>query len=145
MTSYADTGFLVKLYLHEPESPEAGAIAANASKPILLSPLTVLELKNALHLNVFQKRINESTRHAAWSSFETDLASGLHAVMPIPGAEHYGRAAELADKYSATEGSRSLDMLHVAAALFLQADELLSFDSRQRKVAVGEGLKVRPA
>lgn len=64
--------------------------------------------------------------------------------MPIAGAEHYGRAGELSDKYSATEGSRRLDLLHVAATLFLRAGELLSFDACQRKAALGEGLKVRP-
>lgn len=144
MTNCADTGFLVKLYFHEPESLKASAIAARAGKPVLLSQLTVLELKNALHLNVFQKKINESTRHSAWSAFEADLANGLHAVIPISSAAHYEKAAGLADKYSATEGSRSLDLLHVAAALLLRADELLSDDARQRKVAIGEGLKVRP-
>ena len=144
MTSYADTGFLVKLYLHEPESRQASLIAASTRKPILLSQLTVLELKNALHLNVFQKKITEATRRAAWSAFETDLAAGLHAVMPIPSADHYGKAGELADKYSGAEGNRSLDLMHVAAALLLQAGELLTLDSRQRKVAIGEGLKVRP-
>ena len=144
MTSYSDTGFLVKLYLEEPESPKAIAAAQSASKPILLSPLTFLEMKNALHLNVFQKKITEETRRAAWSAFEADLDNGLHAVMPIPSIEHYEKAGELADQYSSTEGSRSLDLLHVAAALLLDAGELLSFDTRQRKVAAGQGLRVRP-
>jgi predicted nucleic acid-binding protein len=144
MTSYADTGFLVKLYLHEPESQQAGEIMTLLRKPVLLSQLTILELKNAFHLNVFQKKISEATRRAAWNAFEVDLADGLHVVRPIPGSEHYARAGELADTYSAKEGSRSLDLLHVAAALILQADELLSLDTRQRKVALAEGLKVRP-
>lgn len=73
-----------------------------------------------------------------------DLHNGLHAVTPIPSADLYAKAAELADHYSAREGTRSLDLLHVAAALLLDASELLSFDSRQRKVAAGQGLKVRP-
>jgi hypothetical protein len=39
---------------------------------------------------------------------------------------------------------RSLDLLHVAAALILEARVFFSFDDRQRKAAAGEGLNVKP-
>ena len=144
MTSYADTGFLVKLYLLEPESAQAAAIIQKAKRPNLLSYLSVLELRNAFLLNLFQKRISETTQRAAWKAFKTDLEDGIYAVLPLANAEHYDKAGELADRYTAAEGSRSLDLLHVAAALLFGAGELLSYDARQRKVAVCEGLKVRP-
>jgi predicted nucleic acid-binding protein len=41
-------------------------------------------------------------------------------------------------------GTRSLDLLHVAAALALEAKVFLSFDDRQRKAAASEGLQVKP-
>jgi hypothetical protein len=37
-----------------------------------------------------------------------------------------------------------LDLMHVAAALNLHADLILSFDERQRKAAEAEGMRVGP-
>jgi predicted nucleic acid-binding protein len=39
---------------------------------------------------------------------------------------------------------RTLDVLHVAAALLLEAKILASFDERQRRLAASVGLKVLP-
>jgi predicted nucleic acid-binding protein len=49
-----------------------------------------------------------------------------------------------AEKYSRSLGSRSLDLMHVAAAILLGAETFLSFDGRQKQVAEAEGLLVRP-
>ena len=54
------------------------------------------------------------------------------------------KSFELADRHSARLGTRSLDLMHVAAALLLKADVFFSFDERQRKSAKAEGLKVKP-
>jgi predicted nucleic acid-binding protein len=53
-------------------------------------------------------------------------------------------AASLSDHHSATVGTRSLDILHVAAAKLLRANEFVSFDRRQRILAASAGLKVVP-
>jgi predicted nucleic acid-binding protein len=41
-------------------------------------------------------------------------------------------------------GHRSFDILHVATALHLNAEEFLSFDDNQRTLAKAEGLKILP-
>jgi hypothetical protein len=46
------------------------------------------------------------------------------------------------ERKSASLGTRSLDLMHVAAAMLLEATALLSFDDRQRKAATAEGLGV---
>ena len=56
----------------------------------------------------------------------------------------FAEALELADRYSARLGTRSLDLMHVSAALLLKTETFLSFDERQRKAAKAEGLKVKP-
>lgn len=38
----------------------------------------------------------------------------------------------------------AIDLMHVAAALILKADLILSFDERQRKAAEIEGMRVGP-
>jgi predicted nucleic acid-binding protein len=54
----------------------------------------------------------------------------------------------IAERLSATHtkanGHRALDILHVATAIHLKAEELLSFDNNQRKLAAEEGLGVKP-
>ncbi len=144
MKSYADSGFVVSLYKVEATSEEASRAMQRASPPVLLSYLSCLEVRNALHLSVLRQEITEAERRSKWQLFQEDVQAGLYSVMPLPQAELHEKAGELADKYSSTEGSRSLDLLHVAAALLLKAGELLSFDTRQRKIAVSEGLRVRP-
>jgi predicted nucleic acid-binding protein len=50
----------------------------------------------------------------------------------------------LSEKHAATEGQRTIDLLHVALALEAGAKTFLSFDQRQRKLAKAAGLKVKP-
>jgi len=54
------------------------------------------------------------------------------------------RADDLSKRHTITDGHRSLDILHVATALQLEAEVFLTFDERQRKLAHAEGLKVKP-
>ena len=57
----------------------------------------------------------------------------------------FHRAEGLSAKYAAETGARSLDILHVAAAVELDADAFASFDERQRAMARKAGLKLLPA
>ena len=119
MIGYADTSFLVSLYLPDAHSPAAWK--AMKSRPYLhLTPLHELEFVNAVELAVFRKLIRRTEAKAVLRDFELDRGS-LFALAPIP-AESYGRAELLARRYSSVLGTRSLDILHVAAALFLKAD-----------------------
>jgi hypothetical protein len=58
--------------------------------------------------------------------------------------ELHKRATQLSDRYAPALGARSLDLLHVAAALVLEAKVFFSFDERQRKAAKSEGRRVKP-
>jgi hypothetical protein len=62
----------------------------------------------------------------------------------LPGSEGrtFSEAAKLAEKHTATIGCRSLDILHCAAAKILGASELISTDSRQKKLATAMGLEL---
>ena len=53
-------------------------------------------------------------------------------------------AERLSAKYSAIIGSRSLELLLVAAALEAKATHFTSLDIRQRQVAALNGLKILP-
>lgn len=55
----------------------------------------------------------------------------------------YEIAQRMALKQSALSGTRTLDILHVASAIVLRAEEFWSFDIRQGQLAQAEGLRLR--
>ena len=144
MSSYADTGLLASLYLAERTTAEARACVANLREPLPLIPLAMLELRNTLNLAIVRGRVSDAERDAAWLRFEAHLAAGTYTETPIPATELHAKAHELSDRYTPKLATRSLDLLHVAAAVLLGAKVFYSFDERQRKAAAGEGLKVKP-
>ena len=145
MVAFADTGFIASLYLKESTS---SAGAGSASKPrqsfCRSRPLAMLELRNAFNRSVQRQRITTAQRDALWQDVEADIASGFLVPTPVASDELHKKARQLSDRHTPTLGTRSLDLLHVAAALVLEAKEFFSFDDRQRKAAASEGLKVKP-
>ena len=144
MKAYADTGFVVSLYKSETTSAAAATTMKQLHPPIWLSPLGELELHNAFQLSVFRGEIHPAAALRKKQLFAEDLAKGIFLIQQVPATTLYPKAIELAERHSATLGTRSLDLMHVAAALILKAELFLSFDERQRKAAEMEGLRVGP-
>lgn len=144
MISYADTGFVVTLYKEEASSASAASLMAGQTSGVRLSQLGELEFRNALHLAVFRGELAAADADSLQNLFQEDVANGIFIITPVPASTLFAKAMELADRHSPGLGTRSLDLLHVAAALLLQAEAFLSFDERQRQAARAEGLKVMP-
>jgi predicted nucleic acid-binding protein len=144
MIAVADTGFIASLYLEESTSKAADKALAGRTEPLPLTPLALLELRNAFNRAVHRQRITSTERDALWQEVEADIASGFLVPTPVASAALHDKARQLSDRYTPTLGTRSLDLLHVAAALVLEAKVFFSFDDRQRKAAASEGLKVVP-
>jgi predicted nucleic acid-binding protein len=141
--NYADSSFVVSLFLRDVNQPAALSAAA-ANPPFALTPLLRLEARNAFNLGVNQKRMTIGQRDTLWRAFEQAIADGFFTEETIPAADLHDKAHELSDRYTPKLATRSLDLLHVAAALLLGAKTFYSFDERQRQAAAGEGLKVKP-
>lgn len=144
MVAFADTGFIASLYLKENTSARARAAVQAAAVPLPLTPLALLELRNAFNLAVRWQRITTAERDALWRDVEADIAGGFLVATPVASADLHAKARELSDRYTPTVGTRSLDLLHVAAALLLDTKRFFSFDERQRQAALAEGLEVKP-
>lgn len=144
MVAYADTGFLVSLYLAESTSKAADTALGAHRQPVPLTPLVQSEMRNAFNLAVKWRRLTEAERDALWRDVEADIASGFLVPTTVPAADWHAKARELSDRYSPTVGTRSLDLLHVAAAVLLETETFYSFDERQRQAAAGEGMTVKP-
>ena len=93
---------------------------------------------------MFQQRLTLAESQAAWQEIEQDLASGLMIAKPNLWEKLVQEAERLAQQHTPTLGSRSLDVLHVAAALVLGATDFCTLDTRQGKLAQLAGLNVQP-
>ena len=144
MSIYADTSVLFSLYVTDANSPRADAWRQANPVPIGFTGFHRIELRNALSLAVFQQRLTAAESLAAWQEVQQDLASGLLVAQPDLWEELVREAESLAEHHTPVIGARSLDILHVAAALVLGATEFCTFDTRQGKLAKAAGMHVQP-
>jgi predicted nucleic acid-binding protein len=143
MTDYPDTGFLCSLYAPDAHSVAAIAAMKRQSAPLAFAWIHQLEFRNALRLRVFRKEITAKQRDASLNHLLADLAGGVLEHHQPPLSEVMTEAERLSATHSERLGTRSLDILHVAAALVNGARTFLTFDTRQAKLAKAAGLKVK--
>ena len=141
MSAYADTSFLVSLYVLDANSARAAAQMKHAKLPILLTPFGELELTNAILLRLFRRELLPSKVKAAHALVRKDIEDGIFLLKPLAGAV-YERAKQIARRRTPQLGTRTLDVLHVASAVVLQAETFYTFDRSQEKLAEAEGLTV---
>jgi len=145
MSSYADSGLLASLYLEESTSQVATDTVQEQSSKILITWLTKLEVENAFHRAAFRGKITRDEARTLIAQFHDNIRTAAYEqVMPDPEAL-YIQASRLADLYTADQGTRTLDLLHVACALMFESSDFLSLDRRQRAVASALGMNVLPA
>jgi len=138
---YADASFLISLYSPDTNSAIAGQTMQASVAERYVTVFGELEVVNALHLRVFRKELSAPEVQCSWSDFEKDMRDGIFLLRPLP-EQVFERAGQLSRQTTARLGTRTADLLHVAAALELAADYLYSFDQQQRKLARAVGLKV---
>lgn len=141
---YADTSFLAALYVRDVHSGAAVAEQHRRRAPLPLIPLHGVELRNVVRLCVFQRRITARQARAALALLDEDLAAGVIASTEVSMTSLWARAGDLSTRHTARIGCRSLDILHVAAALELGATRFLTFDDRQARLARRAGLRIGP-
>ncbi|MGH9530297.1 MAG: hypothetical protein ACRD2S_10315, partial [Terriglobales bacterium] len=72
MSAYADTSFLVSLYVWDKNSAPAAATFARLPLPILLTPLLEIEIINTFQLRIFRKESTEEETNTSLSLFRND-------------------------------------------------------------------------
>jgi predicted nucleic acid-binding protein len=72
------------------------------------------------------------------------LAAADLTAAPLPAYRWWAEAETISRAHTIRLNVRTLDVLHVAAARILGADEFLSFDVRQRALARATGLAIGP-
>ena len=144
MKTYFDTGVLVKVYIQEQNSADAIALLSRVAPPIPFTHLHTLELLTAIRLKRFREEITPREERSAIGLVQADLASKRLQLPNYDLIQVFHRGEVLSARYAAAFGTRTLDILHVAAALEAGCKEFVSFDERQRKVAAKMRLAVIP-
>lgn len=139
---YLDTSSLVALYYPEPTSARLVALLTDRPRPLAYTWLHEVEFANGLHLKLFRKEASLTSVNATLNHLRGDAASGVLQWMHPSWPTVFSDALRLAVTHSRALGTRTLDLFHVAAALALRADEFVTGDARQAKVAAKEGLRV---
>lgn len=142
--AYADSSFLVSLHRNDAMHEMAQQFMARAALTLAFTPLHRIEVRNALRNATASGGMSASECRQAFRQIEEDLRDELLVNTPVDWSDVFRRADELSEKHAATEGQRTIDLLHVAVAVELGAKTFLSFDGRQRKLAKAVGLKVKP-
>ena len=140
---YLDTSLLVSLYTPDANTAAAWAAMQSAQTTLMITPLVELEVINALELRVFRKEISIAHAEASSTDFAKDLSSKVYLLRGLPESA-FECARQLSRNLTAKLGTRTADLLHVAAAIELGAAALFSFDLQQRKMAEAAGLKLNP-
>lgn len=141
MTTYMDSSALVAVYV--PERHSAAARKALRGLPqVPFTQLHELEVANAFALLMGRKSITAVEHRAIRTQVRDDVEAQRLLPTALDWAQTFAGACELSETHSPTLLTRSLDLLHVAAARALGCTVFVSADDRQLAAAKATGLKV---
>jgi predicted nucleic acid-binding protein len=138
---YANPSFIVSLYSPDANSAAAAHTMHASSGDRFLTTFGELEVVNAMGLRVFRREVSPAQAQSSLHEFENDLRNGVFQLRGLPDSI-LERARQLSRQTTPKLGTRTADLLHVAAALELGVDTLYTFDLHQRKLAQSLRLKL---
>jgi hypothetical protein len=112
-------------------------------QPLVMTRHLSLEVQTAIRRQIFTKTLPAGKANQAIQNFNRDV--GLSYVFNQPDLDMhrvYGRALGISREWADTLGVRTLDILHVAAALELKLNEFATGDKQQAQLAGQCGLNV---
>jgi len=138
LTVYVDSSFLVSLYVTDRHSSESRQRVLTAPR-IAFTPLHRAEWAHAIAQHVFRGELTPMEARRLERQLQEDITAGRWLEVEMPGTA-LALCAHLGRQYGPKLGVRTLDSLHVANALELQATRFWTFDGRQAKLAEAKGL-----
>jgi predicted nucleic acid-binding protein len=144
LKAYADSSFIVALYLQQQSSAAAAALMQRHGVALPFTPWHRLEVRNAIRLAAYHRLIDTHQSNAQLKQIEADLRDeSLIIHTPIDWTTVLREAEKLGAAHNECVGCRSSDLFHIAAAVEWEADSFLTFDERQMKMAKTVGLTVK--
>lgn len=142
MKTYYDTGILLKLYTAESGSAAVQDFVHGRGEPIRISDLHHAECVSALRLKLFRGECTPAQSRQVLKLLGGDLRAGTLRLAAVDWGQAWCRCRELSESHAAETGARTLDTLHVACAIHLEAREFVSSDRRQIALAEKAGMEV---
>ncbi len=139
MTAYVDASALVPLYVPERFSGPARA-AVMAAGQIPFTALHELEVANAFERLVGRKLLTRHECGTVQAQLREDIEQRRLLTVVLDLDRVFADAGELSRLHTAKLLTRSLDLLHVAAARIASCTTFVSADDRQLAVARASGL-----
>src|SRR6266478_4894218 len=114
MRAYADTSFIVSLYLPEPgRTPRAASYMQRHREALPFTPQHRLEMRNAVRLLVWSKRISTADRSRVFREVEEDLDAEIFLIhTALNYTKAYRRAERIGKAHNERVGCRSADLFH---------------------------------
>lgn len=139
-----DTSFLYSAYAADIHTPRAITQVKGLRNALTISVLNIYELENAFRFATYRNLVSPEQSGLVLSAFESDYQEGRLVLAPVDLPKIIEEARGLSSRHTTQGGHRSFDILLVAVALLLRADQFWSFDVNQRRLAAAEGLKLNP-
>jgi predicted nucleic acid-binding protein len=140
LTVYFDSSALVAIYVTEPYSGSARREARRVPQ-IPFTVLHDLEVRNALRVLHGRGLLNARDVRGLAGQLDDDLKAQRLAEVRIDLFDLFRHALALSQAHASRLLCRSLDVLHVAAALDLHCTRFVSGDDRQLALARAVGLE----
>ena len=141
MTTYIDSSALVAVYVSERFSKPARR-ALRAVPQVPYTQLHDLEVPNAFELLVGRSVMTRQECRAIHAQLHDDIENQRLVRLSLDLDRVFADACELSRLHTSKFLSRSLDLLHVAAAHVATCTTFISADDRQLAVAKATGLAV---
>ena len=143
---YADASFIVALFARGDDHWEAAWRwwKTNHTQTLVVSRLTIFEAENTIRALATGGKCRPAESLAAVEGIRRAIVEGLLVRRSVPEHRLFPAGTRLSLHHTTQSAFGALDILHVATALELKADVLVSFDTRQRELAQAEGLKAVP-
>jgi uncharacterized protein len=141
VTTYVDSSALVAVYVPERFSKAARKVLRTVPQ-VPFTQLHDLEVPNAFELLVGRGSISREEYQAVQKQLHDDIEARRLAPVGVDLDRVFTSAGELSRVHTAKFLTRSLDLLHVAAALSIECMRFVSADDRQLAVAKASGLEI---
>lgn len=136
------------MYREQCNSRVADAYHETLSVALPVSSLLLLEFRQSIRfqMSLFALGCSEgfakSEGIAMLRALQSDLSQGVFEMVAPDWADVHRIADMLSEKHTEENGHRMTDILHVATALHFGAEEFLTFDANQKRLAEASGMKV---
>ena len=141
---YADPSFLFSLYaLDENSATAVETYQKERRRPLFLTPWQRFETQNAVRLATGRLRRAKQpllfqTGNVA-KTIQEDLSAGRLRYVEPDWRETMRLAEQMSEEHTEAAGSGAVDIWHVAAAVWLNAEVFWTFDQVQRGLVAATG------